>query len=302
MPAWPVAWALLGLGCADPTPETSATPFPDSGADSSNLATFRARPTVDALLALLEQRHPVGRTRGPYRLAYSATFELNPSADLPPPKVGDRYPQPQKVVDELELRWASAAGEPDRFYLRQANDHLVSREILVDAEKMYTRRQGGGWVVGPLETRHHERRLKEAHRCVFDIVEFAAPNLSVAIRDRPGGAALRIELTRAVDRDEARLPAGAHKRWRQAANIQHVAGYVDLEPSTGRWTAAEIELEYAVNRANAMPLNGRTSLTASIGALDPQHRFPTPSDAEPIPERRRPEVERARLLRGLGGI
>lgn len=315
-----LAASVLALACADTSTEAPAI---DPAAEAAALARTDASPaearaqthaqlaraTVDALLAepsprtllaALAQNSASARALlGPHRLHYTADFSLLP--ETPSRPVVDQPVQlEQKVRDELTLTLGSALGEPLQLHLSQKTDKGEGREVIILDEQVYTRLAHRGWHARALDSELHNVWLDEAQHCVHDLVELAAPALTVTVADT--GDTVEVTLGRADAVDPTLVVAGHGREWRQRSELGEITGSITLHRATGLWRKADLSVAYVVRDVLDRPQRGVATLSATAepgAAADLVVLAPQP--VTPVPERTRPELERQRLLHGLAG-
>jgi len=257
-----------------------------------------AEPGPTTLLAVLAQGHAEARALlGPHNLRYKASFALTPETPTRP-VVDEPIQQEQRVVDDLVLAWGSKPGEPVRMHLSQQTDKGEGREVVILDEQVYTRLAHRGWFSRALDSELHWSWLDEAQHCVHDLVELAAPALSVTAQE--SGDVVEVTLGRAAEADPGRIAAGHGREWRQRTEVAEISGTVTLDRTTGLWRKAEITVRYTLRDALDRPQRGETQLTATAAAAETVE-VTAPEVTRPVPERIRPELERQRLLGGLAG-
>ena len=255
-------------------------------------------PSAATLLAVLAQGHADARALlGPHNLRYKASFVLTPETPARP-VVDQPIQQDQRVVDELVLAWGSRPGEPVRMHLSQQTDKGEGREVIILDEQVYTRLAHRGWHTRPLDSELHWIWLDEAQHCVHDLVELAAPALTVTAQE--SGDSVEVTLGRAAAVDPARVAAGYGREWRQRTEITEISGTVTLDRASGLWRSAEVTVRHVVRDVQDRPQRGETRLTATATAAE-DLTIDAPQAVSPVPERIRPELERLRLLGGLAG-
>ncbi|HEY8375390.1 MAG TPA: hypothetical protein VIK91_02825 [Nannocystis sp.] len=293
-----------GEGLAVLPPRPGSTRASQAEAARALVDALLAAPGAPTLLAVLGQGHAVARELlGRHTLQYEAEFSLVP-AEPARPVVDAPVLLEQKVKDTLELRWAAGPGEPVRFYLSQRTDKHRGREVMVVDEQVYTRMLHRGWHVRPLDVPLsggdlHLRWLDEAQRAVHDVVELAAPALSVTAREE--GDVVQVGLS--LGSGSASAPASAlapGRAWRERAEITGVEGTLTLDRATGLWQQADVRVTYTLRDVQDRLVRGETHLTGAA-ARAPELELHPPQDAKPLPERVRYEAERRRLLEGLAG-
>ena len=312
------AASLLPLACADAATTTDAPVSIDPAAEAAALArpadhadsrTQQARARIDALLAepgprpllaALAQTHSTARALlGPHRLHYTADFSLLPAAPSRP-VVDEPVQLEQQVHDELTLVLGSAAGEPLRMHLSQKTGKGEGREVIILDEQVFTRLAHRGWQTRALDSELHNVWLDEAQHCVHDLVELAAPALAVTVQE--SGDAVEVTLGRADAVDTTLIVAGNGREWRQRSELGELTGSITLDRATGLWRAAELKVAYVVRDVLDRPQRGEATLSATFDPTPPaQLVIEAPTEAVPVPERTRPELERQRLLHGLAG-
>jgi hypothetical protein len=306
-PTWfaTVALALLtAVGCNEDDASDERGVAPRAGFDWS--AKLEQGEPGD-LLAALAQPHAVAREAiGPHRLRYTGSFSLQPSdpSDAPPPLDGPVVPS-QSVADALTLVWATPEAEGPRFSLTQNNDHERGRDVIVEGGQVYTRLHPRDWMFYPLETDVYELWLDDAQTAPHDLLQFAAPQLSVTASPRPGeglagGDAIAFDLG-ASDHEQPALRAeGPTRAWREGVVLDEIRGAIVVDGATGVWLNADIGIHYALAGADGRELRGAIQLRGAVEPLTEDAAVVTaPAEALPLPQRTRYEEERARLLDGL---
>ncbi len=309
-----LALALGLFACGEPDAPAPAEAPASSPRDRSNdhdaLVQALAAGDPDALLTATAQHHAQVRAAlGPHRLHASVAFELSPEGApaSEEPAVGERRPAQQQLADELELVWAQAPPNAPRFSLTQSNDKDRGRDVIVDGDQVYTRHRNRGWYVGPRQSDVYELWLDDAVRSVHDVLALARPRLALAARAVAGGGiagADAVELTLSRSGTAAPRPDGASPReaWRAKAEIDELSGTVLLDATTAVWLSAEITVGYSMPGPDGRPLRGRVVLRAQNTPLAPEAAVVSPpTDARPLLERTRYELERIELLDGLAG-
>lgn len=284
---------------ASPKPSAAAAEAARAAAARDRVDALLAAPGPGPLLGLLALSHADARAlRGPHRLHYRAKFDLVPEAK-PRAVVGEPIEQERHIVDELDLVWASAAGEPVRMHIKQSLGGGEDQELIILDEQAYTRLAHRGWQVRSLDAELHQRWLDEAQHCVHDLVELAAPALAVAVE--AGDDVVTVTLSKADAVDPTRVAAGHGREWRQRTEIAAVAGTITLERNTGLWQSAELSVGYSLRDVKDRVQRGETQLTAEVRPATAEDAVAAPATATPVPERVRYEVERQELLGGLAG-
>jgi hypothetical protein len=284
-------------------PKTAALPSADEDRPSpaaqakTAVEAFVKDPQVATLLALLGRSHERVRTvLGPHELRAETHFSV--AADEPRgrlPRAGERIEEAFDVADTLTLRWA----DDEHFDLRQSNDKDKRREIVMVGKQVYTRLHEETWWQREVDGSVHELWLDDALRSAHDVLELAAPRLSIAVSDTTieGRPAHAVALSVGAE-DATRVAKGARAMWRTDARIDEVAGTVTIDAATGVWLSADIRVAYRFPDGDGRPQRGRVTLRGSVtpGAATVE----APASAEPLAERWRPELERRALLSGLG--
>lgn len=310
-------WLLavtLGVtsSCADDSPNESAPAgaalAPGAAAAAVDWSERLREPSVEDLLAALAQPHAAIRPHlGSHELTTSADLSLLP-ADAAPGVTPLDAPvvQPQAVHDELSLRWSApdgaSDGAPMRLRLSQTNDHDRGREVIVIDPTVHVRKAHRGWFHYPRDSDRIEQWLDDAQRSVHDVVELAAPQLSVQAAalegaGLDGGAAVEITLGLDPAVHAERRAAGPTQAWRQGIELSAVEGTLRLDARSGAWLRADVNVRYRLTGADGRPLTGQARLTARVtpGAVTVE----APADSQPLPSRLRYDDEQRRLLDGL---
>jgi hypothetical protein len=306
------AVAMLGCGCGDQDePDAKRlTAARDLGAEAgARIDDFAAVPNWNGLVGLLAQRHEFARELlGPHQLSYRATISTGPvgvDPTLPVPDVEAGQPIHERfvVTDELELRWGASPGQPRRLYLDQHNEHEHGRALIVIEERAWSKLDDRGWLARPLEDELWQVWADDAQAAVLDLVEFAGPHADlgeIVATEYEGRPALRVSL-RASDRHHPERTVEAPIAWRRGATVTLGSGSIVLDRATGLWLAAQFELSWSFEasagrelRGNAR-FDGRVQIPAQAPVISP------PDQAQPVPERERPELLRQRMLDGLAG-
>lgn len=218
------------------------------------------------------------------------------------PEVDRPVVRPQLVHDELELRWATIDEGPIQLHLAQTNDHDRGREVIVSGETIHVRHAHRGWHHYPRDSDLIEQWLDDAQRSVHDVVELAAPRLSVHATRIDGagirggaGVEITLGLTDAV-RPEA-TATGPTQRWRTQAQIDAIEGTLRLDARHGVWLQADVNVRYRLTGADGSPLMGQATIRGRVttGAVTVE----APADSSPLPSRLRYDDERRHLLDGL---
>lgn len=303
-----VAALLLTLPACQRDEESPTSVTPRRALSRERADALLAEPGPTTLLAALAQPHRDVREHvGPHRLRYTGEYALVPVEEPGRPKVGEPVLEGREVTDELTLEWASGAGEPLAFHLVQKSDHDDSRHIVVLDERMYTHLEHRGWFWRELDSELHEQWLDDAVHCLHDAVALAAPRLTVTVGEGEGqgdgGTMLAtLSLAEATDREliQSEAVTGPGTAWRHKAQIEDVSGQIVLDREDGSWRSGEVEVGYTLADRLGRKLRGRLRVEARLepaGAGDLE--ITPPEGAEPVPERERYEVERAKLLDGL---
>ncbi len=308
-----VALLLLALvapsGCGAPDEETPkpAPVFPserrDRAADmSQQVAALEQELNPALLLRLLAAPHESARARlGPHRLRYEARFQSTPEEVPELPEVDAGAPAAVEVTDVLELLWVSAPGEPARFHLFQGDKEGIGRDLLVDDDRVFTRLPYRGWSSRALEGGEaaHERWLDDAQRSAFDVVQFAAPRLALAVAEA-GEDELQLTLSTA-EQTRAELVASAPlQAWREDAIIDRVEGTLTLTRASGLWRRGELAVDYHHEDDAGRRVDGALRWSGELAPVAPEEaRLTLPEDAAPTPDRLRYEVEKRQLLDGV---
>ena len=220
----------------------------------------------------------------------------------PAPEVDRPVVRPQIVHDELELRWATIDDGPIQLHLAQTNNHDRGREVIVSGETIHVRHAHRGWYHYPRDSDLIEQWLDDAQRSVHDVVELAAPRLSVHATRIDGagigggaGVEITLGLTDAI-RPEA-TATGPTQRWRTQAQIEAIEGTLRLDARHGVWLQADVNVRYRLTGADGSPLMGQATIRGRVttGAVTVE----APADSSPLPSRLRYDDERRRLLDGL---
>lgn len=260
--------------------------------------------TTQSLLSHLDDSHArVAERFGAHLLSYRTILQQTPQH-------ADRRPQGAHELQtqrELKLHWRPGSPHPS-FALEQGVGSPESRQLrmLGETETMYSQTGAHPWYQFPKDSDIHERWLDDAFHCVRDVVQFAGPSVRVDARVSESGRIIaRLSLEPGGgDRHPAgdpRLGRPEPSPWRDQVHITSVSGEVELDAQHLIWTNARIELRYALDGVDGRPaLAGRLDLSAQLRAPTSSDPRPSaPDAAEPLPQRRRLEVERAELLRGL---
>lgn len=284
------------LTLADPSVEASA-----------RINRFTAAPDWNGLVELLAQPHASARALlGPHKLSYTANFrtgpaQLDPALPLPPVRVGEPVLERFEVEDQLELRWASAAGESPRLRLEQFNQHQRGRGLIVVGEQAWSKLDEREWLERPLETNLWQLWADDAQAAVLDLVELAGPHADineigpVQVGERE---ALRVTL-RASDQRHGERVVEALEPWRRDAEVQVQEATLILDAGTGLWLAAQIDLRWTFRDSAGRELSGSASFDGRVEPSETPPLVEPPPAASPLPERDRPELLRQRMLDGL---
>lgn len=308
-----LALALTQVACGDDQASQQAgarqlvthAAKPSIGA---RVESFIAAPDYGSLTALLGQGHAVAREQlGPHRLRYAATIstgpaELDDGQPLPDVSVGQPIYERFVVTDNLELLWGSRAGEPPRLSLNQYNEHQHGRALILIGEREWANLDGRGWFERPLESDLWQLWADEAQHAVLDLVELAGPHAdidAVTLEQLDGDPMVRVRL-RQSDRRHPERTVDAPTPWRRDAEVRVIAATIVLDRATGLWRRASIELAWSFKDSAHRDLRGHARLEASVDPIEQAPIVP-PADAQPVPERDRPELLRQRLLDGLAG-
>jgi len=307
---------LVGAACGDDddTAAQAPTNAADEGGGSDRSAALQ-NAELGAVLEALAQDHDRARaTIGPHRLGIQAALALAPEGEpkTTEPAVGEPRPVADAVKDDIRIVWASAPESEPRLSISQHNDHDHGRDVVVADERMYTRHEHRNWYVQPLQSDIYELWLDDAQHAVHDVVSLAAPRLQLAAEAKSGeglagGDAIAIALSLADTTDAKRIVNDGTRAWRADAEITAVEGEIVLDARSGLWLRADVRVRYAVPGPDGRPLRGDAHIRGSVEPLSPESataEIDNASDwqkAEPLLERTRYEVERARLLDGLAG-
>jgi hypothetical protein len=285
-------------------------PRPDAAAERrAKVEAFILTPDFEGLRALLRQGHAVAREQlGPHRLRYTATITtgptgLDPAEPLPEVAVDQPIYERFAVTDELELLWAARPGERPHMHLDQHNEHEHGRALILIDERAWANLDGRGWLERPLESDLWQLWADDAQHAVLDLVELAGPRAEIAaieLEDFEGRPAVRVSLRQSARRHAARTVDGL-RPWRHDAEVQIEAASVVLDRATGLWRSADIELDWTFEDSAGRELRGHARLEGRVEILAEPPAITPPVEAEPTPERDRPELLRERLLDGLAG-
>lgn len=308
-------------------PRDGASPEDPAAARSARLETFAVAPSWAELRAFAAQPHATARADlGPHHLHYRAEMSTGPkgletSAEpLPPVEVDAPVHERFFVVDELELRWASAPGEGPRFHLAQfAHDQLATpggkpgkdgdttetrrRELIILDEQRWAVRDHWPWTTGPVESDLWQLWLDDAQHGALDVLELAGPVSdidAVTAAEHRGRPALRVRL-RSSDQTHPERVVDGLDPWRGRAAMELVSGEILLDRATGLWLSATIELRWTFDDRAHRPVAGHVRFDGAVETLETPPTIAPPEDAQPVPERDRPELLRQRLLGGLAG-
>ncbi|MEM9460963.1 MAG: hypothetical protein AAGF11_42760 [Myxococcota bacterium] len=231
-----------------------------------------------------------------------APTDRSAPAPAPAPEVDRPVVRPQVVHDELELRWGTVDEGPVTLHLAQTNDHDRGREVIVIGETIHVRHAHRGWNHYPRDSDRIEQWLDDAQRSVHDVVELAAPRLSIQATRVDGagigggaGVEITLGLTDAI-RPET-TARGPTQRWRTQAQIEAIEGTLRLDARRGVWLEADVNVRYRLMGADGSPLTGQAQVRGRVtpGAVAVQ----APADSFPLRSRLRYDDERRRLLDGL---
>ncbi len=298
--------APCGCGPSDEEPRPTPT-FPSERRDktsdmSQQVAALEQELRPAALLQLLAAPHESARARlGPHRLRYEARFHSTPE-ELPElPEVDAGAPAKVEVTDVLELVWASAPGEPERFHLFQGDAEGIGRDLLVDDDRVFTRLPYRDWSSRPLEGGEaaHERWLDDAQRGAHDAVQFAAPRLALTVADA-GSDELTLTLSTAEQTRPELVASEPLQAWREGVIIDRVEGTLTLTRASGLWRRGELEVDYHHEDDAGRRVDGALRWSGELTPVTAEEATVTPPEAAtPTPDRLRYEVEKRELLDGV---
>lgn len=305
---------LVAAACGDDDDGAAQGPTAQAGEAGDRTAALQGA-EVGAVLDALAQGHQRARTTiGPHRLTVRAELALAPEGDpkTTEPAVGEPRPVADAVNDDIRVIWASTGDAEPRLSIAQHNDHDHGRDVVVADERMYTRHEHRGWYVQPLQSDIYELWLDDAQHAVHDVLSLAASRLQLAAETKggeglAGGDAIALALSLAPTSDASRVPHEGTAAWRAQAEITAVEGEVVLDARSGLWLRADVRVRYAMPGPDGRPLRGDAHIRGAVEPLSPDTataEIGNASDwqkAEPLLERTRYEVERARLLDGLAG-
>jgi len=286
---------LASCGRAD---EAEVGDEPTPQARSEGWANRLLEPDAGSLLEALAQPHAIARARiGPHRIVYEATYSLIPFQAPPAlPTEGAATVPTQHVSDRLELLWL---GEPEgnpTFSLSQHNDGGGGRDVVATDGRLFTRLESRRFVEQPVETDAYELWLNDAQVAAHDAIAFVAPSLGTSTE--PLGETDRLRIDLGLQRGDA-TAASPPESWRSHVQFDSIRGHIELDGDSGLWRSIDVEAAYVLKTAT-IDYQGSFRVIGAVDANVAQNAsLEAPSDVIALPERRRLQVERDRILDGL---
>lgn len=92
------------------------------------------------------------------------------------------------------------------------------------------------------------------------------------------------------------------RAWRSSARVLQLSGWVELETERGTWRAADLRLDYEIQRPGITPFRAQARLVARSQAKIDASQWLAPDVQRPLPLPPRYRQESRELLRGLAPL